>query len=181
MDVPDEVLLERSRAGGSAAFGQLIDRYQGVALRVAYAIAPGQAEDVVQEAFVKAYRALPRFRDDAPFRPWLLRIVANEARNHVRRAGRQERLAIRAGSRRPTGEWRTPEESAVDEETRRTLALAVSSLSPADREVIALRWFAGLSETEMATALDCRPGTVKSRLSRALERLRAVMPAEAVR
>ena len=178
MDPPDEELVERAREGDLSAFEVLVARHQHLALRVAYAIAPGDAEDVVQEAFVKAHQALKRFRADAPFRPWMLRIVTNEAHNHRRRDGRQERLAVRESNRRATTGWLTPEDAAINEDDRRRLAEAVSALSPPDREVIALRWFAGLTEAEMAVILDCRPGTVKSRLSRALDRLRATIPAE---
>ncbi len=74
-------------------------RYQDVALRTAYLVCPeADADDAVQDAFLKAYAALPRFRDGAPFRPWLLRIVANEARNRRRSAGRREGLALRAAA-----------------------------------------------------------------------------------
>jgi RNA polymerase sigma-70 factor (ECF subfamily) len=145
---------------------------------VAYAIVPMDAEDVVQEAFVKAHAALPRFRSGAPFRPWVLRIVTNEARNQLRRHARQAQLALREVARRGPAGTTTPESAAIDEEQRRLLAHAISGLVPGDREVIALRWFAGLNEAEMAEVLDCRPGTVKSRLSRALGRLRASLPAE---
>ena len=181
MDVPDDELVERSKAGDIAAFTALVTRHQDVALRVAYSIVPGNAEDVVQEAFVKAYRALGRFRSGASFRPWILRIVTNEARNRRRQDGRQDRLAVRNAGRRETTGWATPEDAVINEEDRQRLAAAVSSLPPADREAIALRWFVGLSEAEMAVVLQCRPGTVKSRLSRALGRLRMAMPAETVR
>jgi RNA polymerase sigma factor (sigma-70 family) len=174
----DADLVERARAGDLAAFEVLVARHQSVALRVAYAIVPMDAEDVVQEAFVKAHAALPRFRSGAPFRPWVLRIVTNEARNQLRRHARQAQLALREVARRGPAGTTTPESAAIDEEQRRLLAHAISGLVPGDREVIALRWFAGLNEAEMAEVLDCRPGTVKSRLSRALGRLRAALPAE---
>lgn len=169
-------LVERARNGDLVAFELLVAHHQQMALRVAYAIAPIDAEDVVQEAFVKAYQALPQFRRDAPFRPWVLRIVSNEAHNHVRRQVRQTRLAVRESARRATAPLGVPESAVIDEEDRRRLVDAISRLRAADRELIAMRWFAGLSEAEMATALDCRPGTVKSRLSRALRRLRAELP-----
>jgi RNA polymerase sigma-70 factor (ECF subfamily) len=173
--VEDGELIERAAGGDVGAFEVLVARHQGVALRVAHGIAGPDAEDVVQEAFVKAFRALPRFRPGSPFRPWVLRIVANEARNARRRGTRQEQLRVRAGSQAVTTVAATPEEAAESEHDRRRLADAVASLSGTDREVIALRWFAGLSEAEMAVALGCRPGTVKSRLSRAHDRLREVL------
>ncbi|MDP9321875.1 MAG: siderophore-interacting protein, partial [Chloroflexota bacterium] len=75
--------MERARRGDQDAYGELVTRYQALAARVAYVItaSPAEAEDVTQDAFVKAYYALDRFREGAPFRPWLLRIVANEAKN----------------------------------------------------------------------------------------------------
>ena len=182
MDEDDE-LVERARAGDVAAFEDLVARYQARALRLAWSLAGGDAEDAVQEAFVKAYRSLDRFRPGAAFRPWLFAIVANEARNRRRSAGRRERLALRAEAmerRGVAGDEVSPEEAALTADRRRRLAAAIETLGDRDREVIACRWFAGLTEAEMAAVLSCRPGTVKSRLSRALERLRAALPAEEV-
>lgn len=177
LDQVDGELVELARQGDVDAFTTLVERHRHVALRVAYAITPADAEDAVQEAFVKAHHALPRFRTGAAFRPWVLRIVANEARNQRRRSSRQTDLAVRQAGR--AGDWSaTPEEAGVGEDDRRRLAAAVSALPDRDREAIALRWFAGLSEAEMAVALGCRPGTVKSRLSRALDRLRTALPEE---
>lgn len=181
MPEDDGELVERARRGDVGAFEALVDRHRRVALRVAYAIAGDDAEDAVQEAFVKAYGALNRFRAGAAFLPWLLRIVANESRNRRRSAGRRERLALRVVDRvatSPNATNASPEDAAVAAERRRALVAAVASLPDRDREVIALRWFAGLGEAEMAVALDVRPGTVKSRLARALERLRAALPEE---
>jgi RNA polymerase sigma factor (sigma-70 family) len=173
------VLVERARSGDVGAFGLLVQRHQQTALRVAYAVAGSDAEDAVQEAFVKAHAALGRFRPGAPFRPWLLRIVANEASNRRRAAGRRVHLALRAAGSRPSGDAApSPEEAALMAERRTALAAALATLSDADRLVIACRWFAELSEADMAIALDCRPGTVKSRLARAMTRLRAALPAD---
>jgi RNA polymerase sigma factor (sigma-70 family) len=119
------------------------------------------AEDATQDALVKAWRALGRFRTGEPFRPWLLQIVANEARNRRRSARRRVRLSLRAASDTLTAD--------VD---RVALLDAVNEL-PADAQaVIACRYLLGLSEQETAMALDVAPGTVKSRTSRALDRLR---------
>ena len=147
-------------------------------MRVAHVMCgSADAADVTQEAFVKAWRALGRFRDDAPFRPWLLRIVANEARNTRRGAGRRAHLALRA-AHRPSGDAvPSPEEAVLAGERRRTVLAAVEALAPADRDVISCRYLAGLSERETATALGWRLGTVKSRTSRALTRLRAQLEA----
>jgi RNA polymerase sigma-70 factor (ECF subfamily) len=177
MDDGDEELVERARDGDVAAFEELVVRYQGRAVRLAYTFAGGDAEDAVQDAFVKAYRSLGRFRRGAAFRPWLFTIVANEARNRRRAAGRRERLALRAVDEGEV-DVATPEEAAIAAERRVRLAAAIDTLPDRDREVIACRWFAGLSEAETAAVLSCRPGTVKSRSSRALDRLRAALPAE---
>ena len=155
-------------------------RHQGAATRLAAVIGgSADAEDIAQEAFVKAYRALDRFRDGAAFSPWLMRIVANEARNHRRSSGRRARLALRA---LPAGDdWRTPEDEVVGAQRRATLLDAVDGLPDRDRLVLSCRFLLGLSEAETAAALDCAAGTVKSRTSRALERLRArLAPMEAV-
>ena len=134
---------------------------------------------------MKAFYALPRFRSGAAFRPWLLRIVANEARNRVRSAGRREALAVRfetdpaAGlSGTSGGAASSPEVLALGEEDRRRLSEAIERLEPRDREVIALRYFLELSEAEMAAALGVAKGTVKSRLARAIGRLRNELPQE---
>lgn len=137
------------------------------------------AEDAVQEAFVKAYRALGRFRQGAPFRPWLLSIVANEARNRRRSAGRRERLALRAAEDPLSGgAVPSPEAALLDAEVREELLAAVNDLREDDRLAIACRYFLGLSEEETATTLGWRRGTVKSRTSRALDRLRERMEVE---
>ena len=175
----DADLIRRTCAGDLRAYDQLVTRYQDVAVRVAHAMTGSDdAHDVVQEAFVKAWRALPRFRQDAAFRPWLLRIVANEARNARRGAGRRVRLALRASEDRPSaGAAPSTEETVLIAERRRVVLAAVESLREADRDVISCRYFVGLSETETADVLHCRPGTVKSRLARARARLRVALDA----
>ena len=154
-----------------------------MSLRVAYAIVGSEAEDVVQEAFVKAYTHLARFRPDAPFRPWLLTIVANEARNRRRSSSRRGALHLRVANRdaahgTSTTSPGSTEEIAMANEQRRWLLDAVAGLPDRDREIIALRYFADLSEAETASALACPVGTVKSRLARAIGRLRASIGAE---
>ena len=144
----------------------LVRRHQQIAFRVAYAICADDAEDAVQEAFIKAHGALWRFRPGAPWRPWLLRIVANEARNRRRSAGRREHLAVMAAGVATGATSAAPDYSAGE------LTAAIDRLEPPHREVVLLRHVLELSEAETAAALGCRPGTVKSRLSRALDRLR---------
>ena len=155
--------------------------HQGIAIRTAFVVAGNfsDAEEAAQDAFLKAYRALWRFRPGAPFRPWLLRIVANEARNRRRSAGRRAALALRA-AQEPSGEAApSPEAALLGTERREELVAALNRLDTRDREALACRYILDLSEAETAAALGVRPGTVKSRLSRALERLRAELGEEA--
>lgn len=163
--------------GDVGAYEDLVRRYQDVALRTAYLVAPeADAADAVQDAFLKAYAALPRFRDGAPFRPWLLRIVANEGRNRRRSAIRRAGLAERAAVADPRGSVAaSPESEIVAAETRRALLAAMTRLRDDDREVIGARYLLDLSEAETAETLGLPRGTVKSRTSRALGRLRAVL------
>jgi RNA polymerase sigma-70 factor, ECF subfamily len=146
-------------------------------MRTAYIVAPeADAADAVQDGFLKAYAALPRFRVDAPFRPWLLRIVANEARNRRRSADRRAGLAIRAAARSGgSAVADSPESEVLAAETRDQLHAALRELRDADREIIGARYFLGLSEAETSEALALPAGTVKSRTSRALGRLREAL------
>ncbi|GAC1490123.1 MAG: sigma-70 family RNA polymerase sigma factor [Candidatus Limnocylindrales bacterium] len=167
--------VERARGGDHAAYGELVTRYQALAGRTAYVItgSAADADDVVQEAFVKAYYALGRFHAGAPFRPWLLRIVANEARNRRVAAGRRPTVELDAAFDRASDETAlSPEAAALAADLHNGLAAAISQLREEDRLVLAYRYFLDLSEFEMAEALGIARGTVKSRLSRALGRLR---------
>jgi RNA polymerase sigma factor (sigma-70 family) len=171
----EEELVEQARGGDARAYEVLVRRYQDLAFRTAYVIAGGSAdaEDAAQEGFVKAWYALPRFRAGSPFRPWLLAIVANEARNRRRSGRRQDDLALRVAEDRPSGDAApSPEASLLSAEVRDALLAAVNELPEDQRTVIALRFFLGLSEHEVAEALSLPEGTVKSRSARALERLR---------
>ena len=174
-------LVGLAQSGDSAAYQTLVEEHQTIAFRTAYLItgSAADAEDAVQDGFVKAFYALGRFRPEAPFRPWVLRIVANEARNRRRSAGRRERLALRAAEDPLSGgAVPSPEAALLESEERAELLAAVEGLREEDRLVIACRYFLELSEEETAAALDWRRGTVKSRLARALERLRARMEVE---
>jgi RNA polymerase sigma factor (sigma-70 family) len=176
-DADEAGLIARSRDGDADAYGALVARHQQVAFRTAYVVCgdAAEAEDAAQEAFLRAHAALPRFRDGAPFRPWLLRIVANEARNRRRSAGRRAHLVTRAavvaGAAAVAGGGAEAVVLAGSE--RAALAEALGRLAPAHREILLLRHVLDLTERECAAALRCRPGTVKSRHARALDRLRA--------
>jgi RNA polymerase sigma factor (sigma-70 family) len=178
----DDDLVARAQEGDTHAYGTLVKEHQTLAFRTAYLLtgSAADAEDAVQDAFVKAYRALGRFRSGAPFRPWLLAIVANEARNRRRSAGRREQLARRAAEAPLSGgAVPSPEAALLDAERRQELMQAVNALKDDDRLAIACRYFLGLSEEETAATLGWRRGTVKSRTSRALERLRGRLEVEA--
>ena len=152
--------------------------HEAAAFRTAYLITgdASEAEDVAQEAFVKAYRALGRFQTGAPFRPWLLAVVANEARNRRKAAVRRADLALRAGMESSQGNAQpSPEATILAAERRAELLHAIGNLREEDRLVIAFRYFLGLSEAETAETLGCARGTVKSRLSRAISSLRKRM------
>ena len=179
--VADDELIERAKRGDVRAYELLVERYRGVAVRAAYLAcrSNADAEDAAQEAFVKAYGALGRFEQGRPFRPWILRIVTNEATNRRRSARRREDLALRVSRDRPSGEAApSPEEAVLASERDRVVLAALSALKEDDRLVIAYRYFLELSEAEMAEALGVRPGTVKSRLHRAMERLRVTLAPE---
>ena len=153
--------------------------HQAVAFRVALVNAGDRAdaEEAVQDAFVKAYRALGRFREDMPFRPWLLKIVANEARNRRRSAGRRAGLTLRVAGTAASGDAApSPEAAVLTGERREELLDAIGRLDDRDRDILVHRYLLELDERETAEALGIRRGTVKSRTSRALERLRAQVP-----
>jgi RNA polymerase sigma-70 factor (ECF subfamily) len=174
----DAELVEQARSGAVDAYDVLVRRYQELAFRTAYFITgdAADAEEVAQDALTKAYYALDRFRAGAPFRPWLLQIVANEARNRRKSAGRRAKLALRAAGEESAGRVEpSPEGEVLATEQRSALLAAIDTLRDDDRQVIAYRYFLDLSEAEMATILNCARGTVKSRLSRALGRLRDLL------
>ena len=174
----DAELVERSRRGDADAYAELVTRYQGLAARTAYVItgSGADAEEAAQEGFVKAFYALDRFRAGAPFRPWLLRIVANEAINRRKAAGRRPTVELSVALDRPSPDTAlSPEGAALASERRAFVLEALRQMREEDRLVIAYRYFLDLSEAEMADALGVARGTVKSRLSRALGRLRTLI------
>lgn len=171
----DARIVARVRAGETDAYADLVRRHAPVARRTAVLLGAGsEADDVVQEAFVKAYRALGSFRNDAAFRPWLLRIVANEARNAhrtaVRRGAREEAAAVLTPDLLEAAD---PAVAAVSSDRRASLLAAVRELPEQHRLVVTCRYLLDLDEAETATVLGWPRGTVKSRLHRALGRLRS--------
>jgi len=171
----DAALAARAKEGDVRAFEELVRAYQGIAFRTAYLLtgSAADAEEAAQIGFVKAWTALPRFRRGAEFRPWLLRIVVNEAHNRRRSEQRREALTLReAAAHASGGAVPSPEAAVVDDERRQGLLAAMNQLDERDRDVLACRYFLELSEQETAEVLGVRRGTVKSRTARALERLR---------
>ena len=168
----DATLIGRVRAGDTDAYAVLVRRHAPMAMRTAVLLGAGSdAEDAVQEALVKAFRSLDRFHVDRPFRPWLLRIVANEARNAhrsaVRRSAREERDA-----RALPALLDDPSVDVTDREAKEQVLAAVGRLPITQRRVVVCRYLLELDEAETAVVLGLPRGTVKSRLSRGLARLR---------
>lgn len=171
-------LIERARNGDVSAFESLVRVHQDVAFRTAWVASGGadDSEDAAQDGFMKAFAALSRFRAGAPFRPWLLTIVANEARNRRRSAGRRDALALRIPEDHGSDATASsPEAAVLLRERRGALLGALGRLPEGDREVISFRYLLELSEAETAAAIGVPVGTVKSRLSRALDRLRGAL------
>ena len=152
-------------------------RYQEAAFRAAYLVLrdADEAKDAAQDGIVKAYRALGRFRPGPgrSFRPWLVKIVMNESLNRVKSRKRRAAAAERA-ARGQSLEW-SLDETVVDRERARLLREALDALKEQERVLIYLRYFLSLSEPELADYMGCAQGTVKSRLHRALAKLREVV------
>lgn len=180
-ELDETELIAQARNGNLDAFTELVRAHQRMALRVAVLIVGdiSEAEDVTQEAFIKAHRNLHRFSDGRPFRPWLLAIVRNQARNRRRGAGRRARWELEVANDPVSGNAAPSPESAVlaDEERRRLLA-AVERLPDRYRTVVGCRYLLEMSEADTATVLGIPSGTVKSRAARGLVRLREMLTEE---
>ncbi len=177
----DAAVILRAQQGDPDAFAELVRMYEETAFRVAYLIVRDEAEarDVAQDAFVHAYQGLKRFDVGKPLQPWLMRIVTNQALNSVR--ARRRRTSMNERYER-TVETRTTAAATEDEieaaEQARRVWQAVGELSPEDQTLLYLRYFLHGSERETAQAIDRPAGTVKSRLHRALRRLRHVIESQ---
>ncbi len=176
-DESEQSLIIRARQGDAAAWERLMRQYQGPAFRLAYLILgdPADAEDVAQDAFIRAYLSLDGFNETRPLQPWLLQIVRNLAYNRQRSLSRYWSHLQKW--------WQGDPETAInpggqDKAEARILWQAVRQLKPAWQEVIYLRYFLELSEAETAATLDIAPGTVKSRLHRALKALKPLIEHE---
>jgi len=179
VDAGDLALVRRVQAGDRGAYDLLVLKYQHkvVKLVMRYSRDPADAEDIAQEAFIKAYRALPNFRGDSAFYTWLYRIAINTAKNALIARGRgpialnldaqdgDEGAALLERLRDPD----TPEGLALTEEIRETVNRAIDALPEDLRTAIVLRELEGLSYEEIAAAMECPIGTVRSRIFRARE------------
>jgi RNA polymerase sigma factor (sigma-70 family) len=172
-DDTDQRLIARAKAGDVEAYGCLVARYQGVVLRAAVALGAGDgAEDAAQDAFVSAWKALDRFDEGRPFRPWVVAITANAVR-HRHRGWRRGQAVLDTVAAQPQPVVLGGDQAAVAGEERRLLLAAVRRLPERQQLVVTYRYLLQLSEAETVEVLGWPPGTVKSRLARALERLRA--------
>lgn len=175
----DQVLVERAQSGDKRAFGLLVEKYQRKLARLLSRMIRDQAEveDVVQEAFIKAYRALPNFRNESAFYTWLYRIGINTAKNYLVAMGRRPRavpeIEVEDAENFEDGdELRTidtPETELMSKQVAKTVNETVASLPEELRTAITLREIDGLSYEEIATLMNCPIGTVRSRIFRARE------------
>ncbi len=175
----DQVLVERAQSGDKRAFGLLVEKYQRKLGRLLSRMIRDQAEveDVVQEAFIKAYRALPNFRNESAFYTWLYRIGINTAKNYLVAMGRRPRavpeIEVEDAENFEDGdELRTidtPETELMSKQVAQTVNETVASLPEELRTAITLREIDGLSYEEIATLMNCPIGTVRSRIFRARE------------
>ena len=176
MDEP--TLIRLATNGDATAWEPLVLAHQQAVFRLAYLLLgdPDEAEDVAQETFLRAWRALKGFDSTRPLRPWLLSIAANLSRNRYRSAGRYIAALTRAFRNEPAA--LNIEETSTQNMDANQLWKAVQNLNISDQQIVYLRFFLELSVTETAEVLQVAEGTVKSRLSRALEKLRAIIQHE---
>jgi RNA polymerase sigma-70 factor (ECF subfamily) len=169
-------LVARATGGDHEAYAALVRPHERVAYRVAAAITgrSADAEEASQNGLLKAYRSLDRFKPGAAFRPWLLRIVVNEAHNVVRSARRHERLGARAREQHEAA-IAGPEDAIVVREEIETVLNALGRLSEADRLAVALRYFAELPDAEAAELAGTSKEAYRVRLLRARRRLKTIL------
>lgn len=174
----DQELVERVQAGDKKAFDLLVMKYQQRIVHVitGFVHDPVEAMDVAQEAFIKAYRALPNFRGDSAFYTWLYRIAINTSKNYLTAAARRPpQMDVDAADATnfydapELKEFETPESSLMSDELEQTIHQAIQDLPEDTATAIKLREFEGMSYEEIAQAMDCPIGTVRSRIFRARE------------
>jgi RNA polymerase sigma-70 factor (ECF subfamily) len=175
----DQQLVERAQRGDKRAFELLVEKYQRKLARLLSRLIrdPAEVEDVAQEAFVKAYRALPSFRGDSAFYTWLYRIGINTAKNYLVASGRRPPTSTEVDAEDAEGyaegellrDINTPESLLLSKEIAVTVNAAIESLPEELRSAIQLRELEGMSYEEIAELMDCPIGTVRSRIFRARE------------
>jgi RNA polymerase sigma-70 factor (ECF subfamily) len=175
----DQLLVERAQRGDKRAFELLVEKYQHKLARLVSRLVrdPGEAEDVTQEAFIKAYRALPSFRGDSAFYTWLYRIGINTAKNFLVATGRRAPTSTEVDAEEAEGyegseqlhDINTPESLLLSKEIGATVNAAIEALPEELRSAIQLRELEGMSYEEIAKLMDCPIGTVRSRIFRARE------------
>jgi RNA polymerase sigma-70 factor (ECF subfamily) len=175
----DQLLVERAQRGDKRAFELLVEKYQRKLGRLLSRLIrdPGEVEDVTQEAFIKAYRALPSFRGDSAFYTWLYRIGINTAKNYLVAMGRRAPTSTEVEAEDAEGyaegellrDINTPESLLLSKEIAGTVNAAIESLPEELRSAIQLRELEGMSYEEIARMMDCPIGTVRSRIFRARE------------
>ena len=175
----DQILVERAQRGDKRAFELLVEKYQHKLARLISRLVrdPGEAEDVTQEAFIKAYRALPSFRGDSAFYTWLYRIGINTAKNYLVATGRRAPTSTEVDAEEAEGhedgeqlrDINTPESLLLSKEIGATVNAAIEALPEELRSAIQLRELEGMSYEEIAKLMDCPIGTVRSRIFRARE------------
>ena len=175
----DQLLVERAQGGDQHAFDQLVSKYQRKLGRLLsrFIRDPAEVEDVSQEAFIKAYRALPSFRGDSAFYTWLYRIGINTAKNYLVSQGRRAPTSTEYDAEEAEGfedasqlrDINTPESLLLTKQIGQTVNLAMDSLPDELRTAITLREIEGMSYEEIAAMMDCPIGTVRSRIFRARE------------
>jgi len=175
----DQQLVERAQRGDRRAFDLLVEKYQRKLARLLSRLIrdPGEVEDVTQEAFVKAYRALPSFRGESAFYTWLYRIGINTAKNHLVAMGRRAPTSTDVEAEEAEGyeggeqlrDINTPESLLLSKEIAGTVNAAIEDLPEELRSAIQLRELEGMSYEEIAKLMDCPIGTVRSRIFRARE------------
>lgn len=171
----EAALIRRAADGDAEAWEPLVQAHQETVFRLSYLLLgdPDDAEDIAQETFLRAWKHLRRFDPSRPLRPWLLSIASNLASNRRRSAGRYVSALMRAFRDEPRAV--TPEEKSAQHIEASNLWKAVQNLSAPDQQIVYLRYFLDLSVAETAEVLQIPEGTVKSRLSRALEKLRNII------
>jgi len=176
-DAQEVSLVRAAQQGDHGAFRMLYDSYHGQLYNLTYyTLKDSQlAEDTLQSVFLKIYQGLPGYRFESSFKTWAFRIAVNEARNQLRNKKSELPLTVISGSPQEIHEAPGPDEKQLLQQREAIVRRALMELSPKMRIVIVLKYIDGLSYDEIATVLDCSPGTVASRLNRALEKLEALL------